>query len=286
MTPDPRGELLPRRLLDLSGGQIRLIETAKGQRGRYIALSHCWGPPPRPLDTRRETIAERMRGIPMTQLPRTFQDAVTITRALGLHYIWIDSLCIIQGPDLADWEEQSAVMADIYSRCYLNLATTRTGGPYEGYSSHEAMQTPRWIRLHQDTAPLLPRGWVYQERSLSPRSVHMHSNEIAWSCKVEQRCECGGLDGSPKALHGLWRTVVQDYTLLDLFKELDRLPGLSGLAYRFAEYFPKNERYLAGLWESDLARDLLWESGGSMQMSGPTREKVPGVPSWSWASLK
>ncbi|KIJ46087.1 hypothetical protein M422DRAFT_250516 [Sphaerobolus stellatus SS14] len=102
----------------------------------------------------------------------------------------------------------------------------------------------------------------------------MHSNEIAWSYKVEQRCECGGLDGSPvggdgfgaskdriatvgtlhdkKALHGLWRTVVEDYILLDLFKELDRLPGLSGLAYRFAEYFPKDERYLAGLWESDL----------------------------------
>ncbi|KAF8962319.1 heterokaryon incompatibility protein-domain-containing protein, partial [Flammula alnicola] len=334
-TTDQQGELLPRRVLDLSGAQIRLIETTQGQRGRYVALSHCWGKE-QLLTTTQATIAERMCGIAVEQMPKTFQDAIAITRGLGLRYIWIDSLCIIQ-QDKADWEQQSAVMADIYTRCYLNIATTRAAGGHEGClgprwttrdslkwaerfsraqdicirlamkSSHEALQTPRWIRMHMDTAPLLPRAWVYQERSLAARSVHLHANEMVWACNVTQRCECKELDGSPpdgdgwsatkdriaklgalndkKALHGLWRTIVEDVSLLDLTYESDRLPALSGLAYRFAEYLPKNERYLAGLWEGDLARDLLWESGGSQQTAGPTRERKMTAPSWSWASL-
>lgn len=361
-TPGHLGELLPRRVLDLSGGQIRLIET-EGRRGHYVALSHCWGKKLL-LTTKRATIAERMRGITMEQLPKTFQGAVAITRGLGLQYIWIDSLCIIQDKGDVDWEEQSAVMADIYANCYLNIATTRAAGGHEGClgprwtsrdslkwlddfsrashrgegertkismvrksnvkgfkvpgvgqdiyirlsldSSHEAMQTERWIGLHTETAPLLQRGWVHQERFLAPRSVHLHSNEMTWVCKVEQRCECRTLDGRPpggdgwsaskdriatlhtlgdrKALHGLWRTIVEDFTLLDLTEESDRLAAVSGLAFRFAQYFP-NERYLAGLWEGDLARDLLWESGGRSTMAGPTRKVESVAPSWSWSRL-
>ncbi|KAF9469586.1 heterokaryon incompatibility protein-domain-containing protein [Collybia nuda] len=360
-TPGSQGELLPRRVLDLSGGQIRLIET-QGRRGRYVALSHCWGKE-QLLTTTRGTIAERMLGITMQQLPRTFQDAVTITRGLGLQYIWIDSLCIIQ-KDAEDWEQQSAVMADIYANCYLNIATTRASGGNEGClgprwtsrdslrwlerfskeshrgtgnrtkiskirksnvrafkvpgmaqdiyirlsleSSHEAMQTERWVNLHKETSPLLQRGWVHQERFLSPRSVHIHANEMTWVCKVEQRCECRTLDGRPpagdgwsvskdriatlhtlgdrKALHGLWRSIIEDFTLLDLTEEYDRLPAVSGLASKFAEYFP-NERYLAGLWEDDLARDLLWESGGGSRTKGPIRKREPNAPSWSWTCL-
>ncbi|KAF9544537.1 HET-domain-containing protein [Agrocybe pediades] len=368
--PNGDKELLPRRVLDISGGQIRLIETSPRQREHYVALSHCWGKKPL-LETTRETIVDHMRGIPFDRLPKTFQDAITITRCLGLRYIWIDSLCIIQH-DKADWEQQSALMADIYGRCYLNIATTRAGGGHEGCisgrwtttdtlrwadefarqvggsddeetgtkhktiskirrcavksyripeatqdirirlaidSAHEALQTPRWIPMHATTAPLLPRGWVYQERFLSARTVHFHANEMVWACNVSQRCECKELDGTPvdgdgwsaskdrvvklpqnsnlKSIHGLWRTIVEDVSLLDLTYESDRLPSLAGLATRFARYLPRNERYLAGLWEGDLARDLLWESGGSTDADGPhrKRDEKGSAPSWSWACL-
>ena len=343
-------------MLDLSDDQIRLVETTPGQRGRYVGLSHCWGKE-QLLITTRETLADRMAGIDIEEMPRTFQDCIKITRALGIPFIWIDSLCIIQ-KDAEDWEEQSAVMADIYARCYLNIAATRAAGGHEGilkarftrrdstkwsvefasktdhnptirdievqsfkipeidedirirvalWLSHEALETSRWLRLHKDVAPLLPRAWVYQERNLAPRSLHIHSSEMIWICNAAQRCECAALDTNPlggdgwsatkaqiamlaeakdqKALHGLWRTIVEDVSILDLSFESDRLPALSGLATRFAEYFPQGERYLAGLWEGDLLRDLLWESGGSAQMKGPTRERKAGVPSWSWASM-
>lgn len=358
---------MPRRVLDLSDGHIRLVETVPRQQGRYVALSHCWGKE-QLLTTTRDTLASRMDGIDLQSMPRTFQDSINITRSLGIRYIWIDSLCIIQN-DKQDWEEQSALMADIYARCYLNIAATRAAGGHEGvlkprhtrrdtrewartlatrrdasydtsklapkirefevrsfkipgehqldarirlalWSSHEALQTSRQIRLHKEVAPLLPRTWVYQERSLSLRTLHLHSSEAVWICNEMQRCECAAFNANPmpgdelselsttkaqiaklaqtndvKAMHGLWRTVVEDISILDLTFESDRLPALSGLASKFSEYFPKNERYLAGLWEGDLLRDLLWKSTGRQQTGGPTRVRIPGTPSWSWASL-
>jgi hypothetical protein len=95
----------------------------------------------------------------------------------------------------------------------------------------------------------------------------------------------GALKNDKKALHGLWRTIVEDYNLLDLTVENDRLPALSGLASRFEKHLPWDDRYLAGLWKSDRGRDLLWESGGRLQRDAPNRRRSSDAPSWSWASL-
>ncbi|TVY90459.1 hypothetical protein LAWI1_G004505 [Lachnellula willkommii] len=358
-TSTGKGNMLPKRVLQIDKDKIRLVET-KGVTGKYIALSHCWGKE-QILITTRETLDKRMANIELEELPQTFRDAVEVTRSLGLLYLWIDSLCIIQGDPL-DWEEQSAVMADIYAMCYLNIAATRSSSGKEGFlgprwtsrdtltqtmwreertppqirtlevksfpvptrensldhgirirlslnSSHETVQTGRWIRQHIRTAPLLQRAWVHQEWTLSPRTVHFHANEMIWYCEVEQLCECKTLDTKTlggdgwsaskdrianlgrlekkEDLHGLWRTIVEDYVLLDLTYESDRLPAISGLASRFSQYLPEGDGYLAGLWKSDLARDLLWDCG-SAGTGGPTRKKVPGpvlAPSWSWASI-
>lgn len=55
----------------------------------------------------------------ISELPRTFRNAVEIVRACALNYIWIDSLCIIQdkGPQGSnpDWEKESMKMGDIYA---------------------------------------------------------------------------------------------------------------------------------------------------------------------------
>jgi heterokaryon incompatibility protein (HET) len=62
---------------------------------RYIALSHCWrnGNPTR---TTRLNLECRMSGFAFSELSRSFQDAVTVTRSLGINYLWIDCLCIVQ----------------------------------------------------------------------------------------------------------------------------------------------------------------------------------------------
>ncbi|RYP79680.1 hypothetical protein DL769_002820 [Monosporascus sp. CRB-8-3] len=353
------------RVLDLADDRIVLVETGH-REDLYVALSHCWGRE-QILVTTRKTLSDRMKGIALDDMPLTFRDAVKLTRALNLRYLWIDSLCIIQ-QDAQDWEEQSAVMADIYANCYLNIATTRSSSGAEGFlrprwtsrnswdwadrfarevspstgepickirkcdvksftlsnpddphrygnsmkvrlalnSSHEAMQTFRWIGQHRNTAPLILRGWVYQERNLSPRSVHFHANEMMWDCANRQRCECSALDtknvggdgwSASKGristlstldegqLHGLWRTIVEDYCLLDLTYESDRLPALGGLATRFSEHMPVGNEYLAGMWKSSLGRDLLWKINSEPNQNWRKQLKEKSPPSWSWASL-
>lgn len=119
----------PARLIDLrpiqSGGLegYRLIETNGRDKGSYVCLSHCWGPPskPMPLRTLRSNLSTHLAFIPRKSFPSTFRDAITIATSLGFGYLWIDSLCIIQD-SAKDWEAESANMAGIYGGSYLTIA--------------------------------------------------------------------------------------------------------------------------------------------------------------------
>ena len=75
---------------------LRLRITNRAERGRYIALSHCWGTNT-PLKTTARNLKEHEQRIGWNDLPVTFQDAVLMAAYIGIPYIWIDSLCIIQG---------------------------------------------------------------------------------------------------------------------------------------------------------------------------------------------
>jgi len=96
---------LPTRLIAVGGKDEDpcLYESLEKEAGRYTALSHCWGSPEnRPPSTTTANLALRKQSIPWGELPPTFSDAVQLTRALGVPYLWIDSFCIIQD-DAADW---------------------------------------------------------------------------------------------------------------------------------------------------------------------------------------
>src|SRR6266487_3780194 len=94
--PDPAP--LPTRVLHVGdqtpSSYIRLWET-EGAIGSYTTLSHCWGNS-NPLITTRATVDERKKRVDFDKMDKTFQDAVTITRILGIQNLWIDSLCIYQ----------------------------------------------------------------------------------------------------------------------------------------------------------------------------------------------
>jgi len=130
---------LPSRLVDVGVGipprtaPIRLCQTG-GRRGRYTALSHRWGAK-HPLTTITANLEEHQRRIPLEKLPQTFQDAIELTRRLGIRYIWIDSLCIVQD-DASDWADESKQMGTIYERSYLTIAATSApdgdGGLFRG----------------------------------------------------------------------------------------------------------------------------------------------------------
>jgi hypothetical protein len=118
--------ILPTRVISVGDekNQPRLHTARDGEIGKYVALSHCWGSPAIPfkrLITTLGNLASHCHSIPLGEFPRTFKDAILVTRGIGLKYIWIDSLCIVQD-DTADWEKEARKMASVYSNAYVTLA--------------------------------------------------------------------------------------------------------------------------------------------------------------------
>jgi hypothetical protein len=109
-----------------------LFSTAKLPEGavEYLALSHFWGGKAEVKLTKANLANTRLS---LTTLPPNFQDAVSITHKLGMRYIWIDSICIVQD-DEKEWELQSTYMGPIYAnaRCVISATASKDteGGCY------------------------------------------------------------------------------------------------------------------------------------------------------------
>lgn len=73
------------------------------------------------MTTRIDTLNARTKRIRLGELPKTFHDAVIITRELGVRYLWIDSLCIVQD-DEDDWAREALQMSTIYANCQVMIA--------------------------------------------------------------------------------------------------------------------------------------------------------------------
>ncbi|KAF2654862.1 HET-domain-containing protein, partial [Lophiostoma macrostomum CBS 122681] len=198
---------LPKRVLDLSSAdrdRISLMQL-NGVYAPYIALSYSWGPAGVALRTTPENLSSHLQNIPWQEFPIVFRDAIVICWALEIKYLWIDALCILQG-DAADWEVESAKMAEIYSNSFLTIAAAACP------DNHASLFSDRWTsyseetgksfracsgpnaHMHRADAPLLTRAWAYQERLLPSRTIHIHAEELVWECKTNMRCECGALD--------------------------------------------------------------------------------------------
>ncbi|ETN42208.1 uncharacterized protein HMPREF1541_04149 [Cyphellophora europaea CBS 101466] len=209
---------MPMRLLDVSVDVPCLVPTQNVQN--YVALSHSWGAKRDRIQavpkTTKTNITQQYQGIPWIEFTKTFRDAITITRRLGLKYIWIDALCIIQD-DAADWAAEASRMSSIYENAYVVVAATRSrtgddGCFYERCPSYaildddgEAMNVSvKQLIEHSDfaakypvtfeTMPLFDRAWVFQERLLASRIVHYTQHELVWECKEALRCECHGIE--------------------------------------------------------------------------------------------
>lgn len=214
---------LPTRLVDVTPDErdeeIRLVHTkAISKSTKYAALSHSWGlkeqrikPIPK---TTTKTLKTRLRGISFDELTKTFQDAVTAVRRLGLQYIWIDALCILQDDD-DDFAEQASQMAKIYGQAHLVISALRAATGDVGifhrrykpktitHSSRRGPSLTAYVRpvlshddfitgepRHFQSSPLFARAWCFQERLLARRVVHFSEHEIVWECNEELECEC------------------------------------------------------------------------------------------------
>ena len=316
---------LPTRVLDIGSGYadpVRLIEVAAGQRGRYTALSHCWGGGIG-IRTTTENYAAQKKGLRYCDLPLSFQHATTVTRGLGLRYLWIDALCIIQDSK-SDWEVESGNMAAIYQNAYIVIGAdmssdsdggfldVRSGG-YNGdgrpiatiddeiiYARSENRMNNEFQRNHPlGSDPLSTRAWTLQEQMLSSRMVHFASKEMVWECKSVLCCECLQLDRQGVTPNSLlsFRALIDSsdsystrfrtwYSLVDqvTYRKLTEPQDLLPCLSGIAQRFQNSGAgsYLAGLWNEDLPMGLLWSQSKDQKCS----RAIPyRGPSWSWASI-
>lgn len=140
----PSESVLPTRVLEVSNRRLKLVET-HGAIAPYFTLSHCWGKETITQLTTK-TLNDMKRNIPWTSLTRTFQDAIMITWKLGVRYLWIDGLCILQDSK-EDWEYQASKMADIFSNSQLTIAASHSASGAEGCFSFRPQDPyPLWGR--------------------------------------------------------------------------------------------------------------------------------------------
>lgn len=178
---------------------------------RYLSFSHCWGPEPKGgrdgSVLARATFDMWRKELPIGEMPLAFQHAVTVCGTLGFDHIWIDSLCIRQD-DEGDWQEQSAVMADVYKHAWLNIAALSTRSDYEGFINDD--REPRALfGFRAPFAPIL--GEVHAtDRNLQGRPCVLLDGEATLLWDIQPHLP-GGSDRSEPLSTRAW--VYQEQTL-------------------------------------------------------------------------
>lgn len=235
----------PRRLLDLSvgdptkgiclresGAELNVQRTAH----EYFTLSYRWGIGRGMPQMTSKNLKAYQKNIAWDTLPRAFQEAILLTKSLGVRFLWIDSLCVVQD-DASDKLRTSLELDDIYGNAFLTIASTSAVEPTKGLfapkmqtfkvqandskgslskvyireqPSHYSFKkttdvgspTNNWEIL-SDTSkeanartPLLTRAWAYAERLLSPRVLHFTDSETLLECREAFQCECGRIDNA------------------------------------------------------------------------------------------
>ena len=145
-------DILPDRVIQVGPGlSLRLVENFSAKLGGvYAALSHCWGGHVA-MQLKTGNLADFKEKIGFEDLPKTFQDAVTVCDALGIGYIWIDSLCIIQDSE-EDWSIQGSKMAQIYSNCLITIAADAAPNSRAGFLKRDpAMVRSSAVRIKRQT---------------------------------------------------------------------------------------------------------------------------------------
>ena len=173
----------------------------------------------------RANIAGMKQHIKLENLQETIVDAVVLTRELGIEYLWVDALCIIQDSN-EDWEQESTKMASLYANAILTIASVSTDSAAVPFLRHEnSAEAAKHQRrgfthsVHTDNGPALikarlveqsgihwrwqsdsderspkepwaKRGWTLQEQVLSSRLLMLSSTEMQWVCKQTETCEC------------------------------------------------------------------------------------------------
>jgi hypothetical protein len=207
---------LPTRVIDIGAANndpLILRDSDEIDAYSYVALSHCWGEyqsgEKQIICTHINNLKQRKAGFRAQDLPKTFQDAIEVTRQIGKRYLWIDSLCIVQsldGKETEDWKVESKRMEIVFSSAYCTIAASSANSSHEGFLRprvgiqplHVETKDSAWLYISKEVdsfledmkvAPLNNRGWVLQERILSRRTIHFSAKHTYFKCGLGVYCE-------------------------------------------------------------------------------------------------
>ncbi|KAL3299532.1 HET-domain-containing protein [Colletotrichum asianum] len=313
---------LPTRVIDVgpeSFETCRLLCADRGQTnpGKYLALSHRWGAPDqhRKFCTLKKNMESFKEEIKMTDLPQTFQDAIKVTRSLGIGYLWIDSLCIVQD-DPEDWKMESRLMEQVYSSAYATLAASCASGTEDGFlkprpwrhcvtlesgrGSYYVCDSIDDFGRDVDQGELNKRAWILQERALSRRTIYFSEKQTYWECgrgvrgetMTKMRNRKASFLGDSDFPHSidtyvrgmkieLYQDLYQKYSGLALSSIGDRPVAIRGLETRLIRTFKTVGAH--GVFDTFFHRCLLWQRA-KRSLNRIDLELLRGVhvPSWSW----
>lgn len=203
----------------------------------YAALSYCWGGEQR-VKTTIESHSRYMQRIDISELPDTIKDAIFVTIELGLEYLWVDALCIIQD-DPNDRDMELTHVPDVYSQATVTILASRAPAVHDGFLQPRTAPPPSFrlpfqcpdgtldsvdLYLHNDYQPSEPldtRGWALQERLLSTRMLDFSTLQTRWICHkttdTEDEVE-GQVDGwkpeiTDKLLHMTYQAMRREMVL-------------------------------------------------------------------------
>lgn len=306
----------PERLLDVQGIELRLVAREEAftaaQIPKYAALSYCWGSTGddarAQITLTQGSLAQHRLGIRFKRLPLSVQDAVAMTRALSLRYLWVDALCISQD-DPADWDRQCVDMHKIYGNAFVTLCAASSQSCRQGFlqpkpehrilmpyrSSFAPFSGQYCLRLrgaeadidyasvvtslriafvardtrHEDfktDSRWARRGWVFQERASSLRSIVFGKQNLHFVCSKTTKtmnasyssyeAESWRRDDAvfslyrPRGGHtqsevlDSWLELIQAYSkiLPESFTDRsDFLPAISGLAGLYHRYLKASQ---------------------------------------------
>ncbi|KAL6228851.1 heterokaryon incompatibility protein-domain-containing protein [Aspergillus navahoensis] len=304
---------LPERVIRIEGERIYLFEPDGYVPGKYAVLSYSWGGG-LPYRTLKENRKSHRRSIPFDKLTKTVQDAITTSSDLGLKYIWVDCLCVIQD-DKKDLIKQIKNLPDIFQGAYVTISAASASSSSQGFlydRKPDIVRVPYMLpdgnlgalNLFQETSadpePIHTRAWTLQEHIHSCRILEYGSQQLRRICR-------GPLDGdtyarttlrkfdpakfdkgiwghapSPReVLLNYWRPLVEHYTQRKLTYPTDRPLAILGIAREYSKVM--GSEYVEGLWKKHLYEDLLWYRHAPEKLQSRYTEHI--APSWSWLSL-
>lgn len=220
----PTGRLgyCPKRLLDLGDKddtRCKLVETQSLREQRhyikYAAFSHPWGVAEdhHHFKSTKANSPDHLIAIELDQLPVNYKDAIHVCRAVGMRYLWIDSICVLQpaDEDPGDFQDEAAFFQDIFSSADFVIAASSAQGTSSGFldprRKSQLLNLPMKATeggtagnyyisnvlddFEKDVldGPLNKRGWVLQERALARRTIYFTANQTYFECGRGVRCE-------------------------------------------------------------------------------------------------